>query len=99
MNLGRAVKLCRTSRGMRQSDLAKRARVSAATISLIETGDRDASLGTMSDIAAALGVPLEILVFLASDQGEVSGLPENLRRMLSDAAMGVLSDRPAPTLL
>lgn len=99
MNLGRAVKLCRTGRGLTQADLAKRAQISPATVSLIETGERDASLATIKNIAMALGMPLEILVFLASDQGELSGLPDALRQMLSDVAMGVLNERQSPTLL
>ena len=99
MNLGRAVKLCRTGKGLTQAGLAKKARVSAATISLIETGERDASLETIKNIAMAMGVPLEILIFLASDHGELSGLPEPLRQMLSQVAMGALNERQPPTLL
>ncbi len=99
MNIGRAVKLCRTGKGLTQAKLAKLAHVSAATISLIETSERDASLSTLKSIALALGVPLEILVFLASDHGELSGLPDGLRQVLSETAMGALNERRAPTLL
>lgn len=100
MNIGRAVKLCRTGRGINQAELARRARVSPATISLIEAGERDASLATLREIALALAVPLEILVFLGSDSGELSGLPEQLRQQLSEAAMTVLNEAgTTPSLL
>jgi transcriptional regulator with XRE-family HTH domain len=99
MNVGRAIKLCRSGRNFTQAELSRRAGVSAATISLIETGERDASLNTLSSIALALNVPLEILVFLASDQRELSGLPESVRFALSDAAMSVLSEQQSPSLL
>lgn len=99
MNVGWAVRLCRTGRGLTQSALAKKANLSAATVSLIESGERDASLTTLRNLAIALGVPLEILVFLASDQRELSGLSDDVRKILSEAAMSVLNERPTPTLL
>jgi len=99
MNVGRAVRLCRTGRGLTQAALAKQAQVSAATISLIESGERDASLDTLRSLAVALGVPLEILVFLSSDQSELSGLPDAVRSALSEAAVSVLNERWTPTLI
>src|SRR5687767_3699867 len=99
MNIGRAIKLCRTGRAVTQAELARRASVSAATISLIESGERDASLGTLRDIALALGVPLEIVVFLASNSAELSGLPDDLRQQLMEAAVGVLHEPKPSTLL
>lgn len=99
MNIGKAIKLCRTGRGLTQAALAKRASISTATVSLLESGERDASISTLRSISLALQVPMEILVFLASDSGELSGLPENLRHVLSAAAMAVLHEPATPSLI
>lgn len=99
MNIGRALRLCRTSKGFTQDKLAKKIGMSSATISLIESGERDASIETLRNLAIALEVPLEILIFLASDTGEAAGLSDDLRRLLSTTALSLLSERPSPSLI
>jgi transcriptional regulator with XRE-family HTH domain len=91
MNLGRSIKLCRTNRGLSQDDLARKVGLSASYISLIEKGDRDPAMSTAEKISTALGVPMSLLTFLASDPGELKGVPEEIRDKLAGIAFKLLN--------
>ncbi len=55
------VKLWRENRGLTQQELAKRVGISKPYLSQIETGKRQGTIETLSAIARALGVPLDVL--------------------------------------
>lgn len=59
--LGAAIRALRLSRNMTMAELAKRASLSAAMISKIESGDGNPSLNSIREIAAALEVPVAYL--------------------------------------
>lgn len=101
MNLGKAISLCRTQRGLTQAELASRSGVSTSYLSLLEKNKRkDPSLSTMRKIAEALRVPFGILFFLAADKSELSGLPPELIEKLAYAALSLLNEPgPEQTLL
>jgi transcriptional regulator with XRE-family HTH domain len=61
MTLGNAIKLIRTARGVTQQKLAKKLRVSANYISLIEGDRRDPSLSFLKSLASELRVPIAML--------------------------------------
>ncbi len=66
----KAVKLCRTIKGLKQKELALLAGISVSYLSLIERGKRDPSLSTLKKIAGALNISLLTLFFLgAGDDG------------------------------
>lgn len=91
MNLGRSIKLCRTNRGLSQEELAAKVRLSVSYISLIEKGKRDPPISTVGEIAAALGVPISLLTFLAAEPGELKGVPEEVRDKLAGIAFKLLN--------
>lgn len=91
MNLGKAIKLCRTQRNLTQSDLAERARISVPYLSLLENGKRDPNLSTIENIASALNVPMSILLFLAADNTELDGISPDLAGRLSYTALRLIS--------
>jgi transcriptional regulator with XRE-family HTH domain len=91
MNLGRSIKLCRTNLGLSQEELADRVGLSASYISLIEKGGRDPAVSTAEKIAAALGVPTSLLMFLAADPGELQGVPEEVRDKLASVTLRLLN--------
>lgn len=62
--LGRAIKETRLRRGMSLTDVA-RLGVSASALSMIENGKRQPSIEMLAKIAAALGVPPCLLLFMA----------------------------------
>jgi transcriptional regulator with XRE-family HTH domain len=91
MNLGKSVHLCRVQRGISQSDLAERAGLSTAYISLIEANKRDVPLSTVRRLSEALGVPMSIVVFLGADAAELATMPSELREKLADAALFLMN--------
>ena len=77
MNLGQAIKLCRTRRGVSQADLARQAECSVSYLSMLENNKRDPTLSTMTKIAHALRVPVGILFFLGAEGGDLDGIDKN----------------------
>jgi transcriptional regulator with XRE-family HTH domain len=91
--LGNAIKMCRTSLDLSQEELAKRTGLSASYVSLIEQGKRDPALSTVQSIAAALDVPLNLLMFLGAEAEELKGIPEDVREKLSGVVLKLLHAR------
>lgn len=87
MNIGKAVKLCRTQKNLRQSELAEASNISVAYLSLIEQGKRDPNFSVLQSLSDSLKVPLSILVFLASDSAEMKSLSPELFEKLSATAL------------
>ncbi len=53
-----------------QQELAARASLNRSYISLIESGDRNATTETLDKIAKALGIPLHLLALLGVEQSD-----------------------------
>lgn len=87
MNIGKAIKLCRTQKNLRQSELAASAQISVAYLSLIEQGKRDPNFSVLQSLSNSLNVPLSILVFLASDSSEMKTISPELFEKLSVTAL------------
>ena len=87
MNIGKAIKICRVQKSMRQSDLANLANISVAYLSLIEQGKRDPNFSVLKAISNGLDIPLSILVFLATDNSELKGMSPELLEKLSTTAL------------
>jgi len=99
MNIGKAIKLCRTRRGLSQAKLAKLANCSVSYLSLLENSQRDATLSTIEKIAFSLNVPLSILFFLGAEKNEYSGFDKELAGQLAVTALEFLNEESQPTLL
>lgn len=56
------IKLIRKYKGMTQENLAQRAGLSRPYLTEIETGKKDGSVSAIRDIAAALNVPVGLLI-------------------------------------
>ena len=92
MNLGKAIKLCRTQKNLKQSDLAGRANISVSYLSLLEQGKRDPSFSMVENIASALKVPVSILVFLSAEKNELSDISSDLAEKLSFTALQLIGE-------
>ena len=90
MQLGHALKVCRSAKNYSLRELAVRSGFSQSYLSMLETGNRDPKLSTVEQIADALGVPFAILVFMAADTDEIRGLDEASNERLSSAVLDVL---------
>ena len=92
MNLGKGIKLARTIRDLKQVELASKSGISVSYLSLLEQGKRDPTFSTIIKLAAALDVPLIILIFLAANDEDLARFDAVLREKLSDAALRLLRE-------
>lgn len=68
MNFGRALRVARAARGLSQKDVAELVNVKPSYVSLLESGKRlNPSVGVMRHFASALGIPVDLLLLLATD--------------------------------
>src|SRR6202451_4576088 len=95
-NIGQRIRQLRESRGMTQSQLQARSRVSSSYLSRIESGQMTPSLGTLEKIAEALGVGLNRF-FVPETNGEtvledpfIQGLRPFLRQLDWTQWQGIL---------
>ena len=95
MNIGQTIQLARSKRRLSQAALAKRAGLSVSYLSLLERGRRDPPLSTISLIAKALAMPVEILFFLGAEEGELGNLNRELAGQLAITALELLNE-PLP---
>jgi transcriptional regulator with XRE-family HTH domain len=91
MDIGNAIKVCRSRKKLTLAQLARRTNLSESYISLLERGERkDPTLSSIESIARGLEVPMSLLVFLGSDASETSSLPVEVREKLSTAIVQLL---------
>ncbi len=90
MNVGQAIRLCRTQRGASQSAIANRANCSVSYLSMLENNKRDPTLSTVTKIAEALHVPVGLLFMLAADQNELGDIDEQVADQLMQSALASL---------
>lgn len=67
--IGKTIKFLRVAKGLKQSDLAERAKVSTNYISLIENDKREPSLSFLKELASNLDIPVSLL-FLELDMSK-----------------------------
>jgi transcriptional regulator with XRE-family HTH domain len=90
MNIAHALKVCRTAKKLTLGELAGRTKLSQSYLSMIESGNREPTLTTVTKIADALGVPTPIILFLAAEKDELQGLDSDTSSRLSEAALSVM---------
>lgn len=87
MNVGQAIRLCRTQGGASQSAVAGRANCSVSYLSMLENNKRDPTLSMVTRIAEALRVPVGLLFVLAADQSELGDIDKQLVDRLLQSAL------------
>ncbi len=92
MNIGSALKKCRKLRGLTQEKLAEATSLSIAHICLIEKNKREPSLNVLESISNALRIPLSILIFLASENGDIKELKIKYIKSLSKNIMDLIKN-------
>lgn len=83
MFIGKAIKICRERKGISRLALAESTELSTSYISLLENNKRDPSLSKIQSISEALGVPIAILFFLATDKSQFETINPELAEKLS----------------
>lgn len=97
MNVGQAIRICRTQRGVSQSTVANSAQCSVSYLSMLENNKRDPTLSTITKIAKALHVPVSLLFVLAADQDKLGAINEPLTDQLMQSALASLGASPPLT--
>lgn len=69
--VGKALKLLRTAKGMKQSELAQKIQVQKNYISMVENGHREPSLSFIQAAALALDASIDMFFVFAGDQTEL----------------------------
>lgn len=90
MNVGQAIRLCRTQRGASQTAIATRANCSVSYLSMLENNKRDPTLSTIARIAKALHVPIGLLFVLAADPNDLGALERHTAEQLMQSALASL---------
>lgn len=90
MNIGRALKLCRSAKNLSLESVSEQSGISISHLSRIENQKREPTLLMVSKIAESMGVPVPVVVFLASDKAELEGLDDESRQRFSEIALGLL---------
>lgn len=90
MKIGKAIKMCRTCRGMKQDELSERSGMSIGYVSMLENEKRSMTLESLEAIARALTMPISILVFLASEDEELIGMSAELVEKIRALSMKLL---------
>ena len=87
IDYGRALKICRAAPKVSQQQVARKARITASYLSLIESGRRIPSLPTLERVCKAMGVPAHLVMLLAAGPGDIPG---SQRKRLADVALSLL---------
>ena len=90
MQIGKTIRLCRNKKGWTQAELSKRTGITVPHLSMLENDVRDPSMDSMKALANAFDLPLNVLIFLASEPEDLVGLSEELKEKLSRAALTLL---------
>lgn len=94
MDVGHAIRLCRTQRGTSQSELAELAHCSASYLSMLENNKRDPTVSTLTRIAKALRVPVGALFFLASSEADLGKIDKRVLHQFERSLLKAL-DKPS----
>lgn len=90
MEIGHALKICRSAKKLSLDELAERSGLSQSYLSMIESGKRKPTLSSIEKVSKALGVPTPILLFLAAEKGELQGLDVETTNRLAAAVLEVV---------
>ena len=74
MNYGKALRIARAIAGVKQNELAAKAKVSHSYISLIEKGARRPSTRAIAKMCKGLHIPEPLFAMLAADKADVKGI-------------------------
>jgi transcriptional regulator with XRE-family HTH domain len=97
MNVGQAIRLCRTQRNASQTVVAQKANCSVSSLSMLENNKRDPTLSTLTRIAGALRVPIGVLFVLAAETKDLGSVDRKLTGALARSALASLGKSSGTT--
>ena len=90
MNIAKALKICRSAKGLSLETVAERSGISISYLSRIENQKREPTLPLIERLASALSIPVAILIFLASDPEDLKGLDAQTEKRFSQLALELM---------
>ena len=92
MNIGNAIKDLRQQKGFKQTEFAVKCGLSQSYLSSIEKGKKEPTLGILKQIAAALSIPMPVLVFFSLDKNDIAESKRDAFQMFEPTIKGLISD-------
>lgn len=92
MNIGAAIKICRTSKGLRLQDVANKMGISTSYLSLVEQNKREPNLDFLERAATSLEIPLSILIFIGNDNTKFKEISPELYEKISNIAYELIME-------
>lgn len=90
MNYSKAVRMARSIANLSQQELAERASLNRSYISLIESGDRNATTETLEKIAGAMDIPTHLFTLLAVEDSDKAAIGKEQIQSLGAALAELL---------
>lgn len=82
MKLGKTIKELRIQKEIKQGDLAKSIGISQTSLSLIESGIKQPSYGTLKKTCKLFEIPLPFIYYLALEESDIPEHKKNLYKSL-----------------
>lgn len=92
MDYSKAVRMARSIANISQQELAERASLNRSYISLIESGDRNATTETLEKIAGAMEIPTHLFTLLAVEESDKAAIGKEQIQSLGIALAELLLD-------
>ncbi len=90
MNYGKAIRTIRAAKNLDQKELARRSKLNASYISLLEANRRVPSAASLQALAKALMVPIYLITLLASERRDLHGISEAEAGKLGSQLLAVI---------
>jgi transcriptional regulator with XRE-family HTH domain len=99
MNYGKAFRIIRAAFGLSQSQFSSLLKIGQSQVSLIESGKRQPSKGTIDSLANSLQIPQDLIHLLASEPSELQGHDFSSTEELARSLLHLLVSASEDTIL
>jgi transcriptional regulator with XRE-family HTH domain len=92
MNFASGIRRARERVGISQRKLASKAGFNASYVNLLETGKRKPSMESLEAFAAALEIPMTLLLLSCAEKNDLNGIGESKAKKLFGLLLEVVND-------
>lgn len=91
MDIGKAIKEYRVSKGFKQNEFAEKCNLTQAYLSKIESNHKEPTLSVLKTIAQTLSVPLPVLFFLSLTSEDIDPKKRENFEMIFPSINGMIN--------
>jgi transcriptional regulator with XRE-family HTH domain len=95
MDIGFAIRDLRRGQNITLKEVAEKTKLSVSQLSSMETGRRKVSMDALKLIAAAIDIPVPVIVYWGSKPGELADFSKEAEKSMNDVVSRILRDRAA----